>query len=105
MLNWIGTRSYGLYLYHWPIYQIIRTTAGAKLTVSEFAGAMAATAVITELSYRFVEMPIRRGKPAEWWERLREGGDPTAPAAVAIGRGRRARRCSDSRRPAWSPPS
>ena len=28
-LNWIGTRSYGLYLYHWPIFQIIRGNAGA----------------------------------------------------------------------------
>jgi peptidoglycan/LPS O-acetylase OafA/YrhL len=85
VLNWIGTRSYGLYLYHWPIYQIIRDTAGAELTPAEFAGAMAATAVITELSYRFVEMPIRRGRPAEWWERLRDGEDPTRQQAVAIG--------------------
>ncbi|MFZ4721437.1 MAG: acyltransferase family protein, partial [Ilumatobacteraceae bacterium] len=23
-LHWVGTRSYGLYLFHWPIYQIIR---------------------------------------------------------------------------------
>ena len=29
-LNWIGTRSYGLYLYHWPIFQIIRGNAGAR---------------------------------------------------------------------------
>jgi peptidoglycan/LPS O-acetylase OafA/YrhL len=85
VLNWIGTRSYGLYLYHWPIYQIIRTTAGGTLTGAEFAGAMAATAVITELSYRLVEMPIRRGKVAPWWEQLREGDDPARQQAVAIG--------------------
>jgi hypothetical protein len=84
VLNWIGTRSYGLYLYHWPIYQIIRTTAGARLTLAEFAGAMVATAVVTELSYRFVEMPIRRGRAAEWWEQLREGDDPPRQQAVAI---------------------
>ena len=24
VFNWVGTRSYGMYLYHWPIYQIIR---------------------------------------------------------------------------------
>lgn len=31
LLLWIGTRSYGLYLYHWPIFQIVRNTAGTKL--------------------------------------------------------------------------
>ena len=40
---WIGTRSYGLYLYHWPIYQGIRRVAGNTLSVPEFAVAMAAT--------------------------------------------------------------
>ena len=60
VLNWIGTRSYGLYLYHWPIFQIIRGNAGDRLTVPEFVVAMVFTCMITELSYRFVEMPIRR---------------------------------------------
>ena len=36
VLLWIGTRSYGLYLYHWPIYQIIRRVAGTPLTIAEF---------------------------------------------------------------------
>ena len=85
VLNWIGTRSYGLYLYHWPIYQIIRETAGAKLTVAEFATAMAITAVITELSYRFVEMPIRRRKVGEWWDRLRRASDAAPRQLLAVG--------------------
>ena len=62
-LVWIGTRSYGLYLYHWPIYQIIRNIAGNKLRFHEFVLAMVATVIITELSYRFVETPIRKGGP------------------------------------------
>ena len=32
VFNWVGTRSYGLYLYHWPIYQIIRGEAGVPMT-------------------------------------------------------------------------
>ena len=59
---WIGTRSYGLYLYHWPIYQFIRKTAGSKLTVGEFVLAMVATVLVTETSYRLIETPIRRGQ-------------------------------------------
>jgi peptidoglycan/LPS O-acetylase OafA/YrhL len=61
ILLWIGTRSYGLYLYHWPIYQLIRNIAGKKMTVMEFAFAVVITVVITEASYRFIETPIRKG--------------------------------------------
>jgi hypothetical protein len=65
VLNWVGTRSYGLYLYHWPIYQIIRSEAGRPLTLSQFALAIILTIPITEASYRFVELPIREGRIAE----------------------------------------
>lgn len=61
LLLWIGTRSYGLYLYHWPIYQIIRDIAGNHLKFYEFVFAMILTGIITELSYRFIETPIRKG--------------------------------------------
>ncbi len=60
VLNWIGTRSYGLYLFHWPIYQMIRKQAGVALTFPKFAMAIAITVVIAEGSYRFVEMPVRK---------------------------------------------
>jgi peptidoglycan/LPS O-acetylase OafA/YrhL len=59
LFNWIGTRSYGLYLFHWPIYQIIRKSAGVSLTFRQFLVAMVITLPITELSYRYIEMPIR----------------------------------------------
>jgi hypothetical protein len=83
---WIGTRSYGLYLYHWPIYQIIREVAGNTLTVTEFAGAMAATAVVTELSYRYIETPIRKRQVGRWWRGLRRSRDPL-PRQVVLGAG------------------
>jgi len=60
VLLWIGTRSYGLYLYHWPIYQLIRNIAGQKLNVREFVIAMILTCIVTEASYRFIETPIRK---------------------------------------------
>jgi hypothetical protein len=62
VFRWIGTRSYGLYLYHWPIYQMIRGVAGNKLSVGEFLLALALTCVVTEASYRLVETPIRQGR-------------------------------------------
>ena len=57
---WIGTRSYGLYLYHWPIYQIIRKKAGLDLSLAQFVLAMLIAVPITEASYRFIETPIRK---------------------------------------------
>ncbi|MDA3015429.1 MAG: acyltransferase family protein [Actinomycetota bacterium] len=62
-LLWVGTRSYGLYLYHWPVYQVLRSVAGVPLGLARFIVAMVLTAVIAEVSYRFLEMPIRRGEP------------------------------------------
>jgi peptidoglycan/LPS O-acetylase OafA/YrhL len=88
VFRWIGTRSYGLYLYHWPIYQMIRGVAGNKLTVSEFVFALVLTAIVTELSYRFVETPIRQGRFSARWRRIfggaRRGPKLVASTAVAM---------------------
>ncbi|CAN5767091.1 acyltransferase family protein [soil metagenome] len=80
---WIGTRSYGMYLYHWPIYQVIRRVAGNGLTVSQFAVAMVATAIVTETSYRFIETPIRTGRIRRWWRRLQAKRDPNPRRMIA----------------------
>lgn len=69
---WIGTRSYGLYLYHWPIYQIVRNTAGTRLRFHEWVLCMVATVIVTEISYRYIETPIRKGQLAAAWRRRGE---------------------------------
>jgi len=66
VFNYVGTRSYGLYLYHWPIYQIMRGQAGVPLTLKQWLVAMAITVPITEASYRYIETPIRQGRLGEW---------------------------------------
>jgi peptidoglycan/LPS O-acetylase OafA/YrhL len=66
VLNYIGTRSYGLYLYHWPIYQIIRGQAGVPLSGAQWLWAMVITVPVTEASYRYIELPIRQGRFGEW---------------------------------------
>ena len=83
---WIGTRSYGLYLYHWPIYQIVRNTAGEKLKFHEWVLCMVATAIVTEVSYRWIETPIRKGQVAAWWrDRGRRNGPSENRGAVLGG--------------------
>jgi len=81
---WVGTRSYGMYLYHWPIYQVIRRIAGNTLTWPQFAAAMVATVIITELSYRYVETPIRKGVVGIWWRSLRRARDPVPRQLVTV---------------------
>jgi len=76
VLLWIGIRSYGLYLYHWPIYQAIRKVAGNPLTVPQFIVAMILTVLITEASFRLIETPIREGTWRESLRRMRQSAVP-----------------------------
>ena len=61
VLRGIGLISFGLYLYHWPIYLAIRDDTvhvrGAALVVLRLAVTLAAAVV----SYHLLEQPIRRG--------------------------------------------
>ena len=68
---YIGQRSYGLYLFHWPIFQFYRQFAGRGLNGIEFVLLFALALVITEASYRFIEMPVRTGGLREAWNKFR----------------------------------
>jgi peptidoglycan/LPS O-acetylase OafA/YrhL len=86
VLLWIGIRSYGLYLYHWPIYQIMRRVAGRPLSVVQFVIGTALAVILTEISYRLLETPIRREQVGRWWRRLQSSRDP-APRRLIAGAG------------------
>ncbi|MFC5649296.1 acyltransferase family protein [Paenibacillus solisilvae] len=61
-LQWFGVRSYGIYLYHYPV--IVLTTPMAEAGEFHPVRAMiqvVLTILIAELSWRFVEEPIRNG--------------------------------------------
>jgi peptidoglycan/LPS O-acetylase OafA/YrhL len=85
ILVWLGVRSYGLYLFHWPVYQVIRGITGINMTFVQFAFAMVVTLVITEGSYRLIETPIRKGTFGASWNRMRESRDPGRRNAVLAG--------------------
>ena len=76
ILVWIGKRSYGLYLYHWIVFQVYRKSAGMPLQPREFVALIAITLVITEASYQFIETPIRTGRALAAYRawRQRSGG-------------------------------
>ena len=82
---WVGTRSYGLYLYHWPVYQIIRKQANISLTIAELVLAMLITVPLTEASYRFIESPIRKhGFAATMGKLKRPSMNVVAAGAVGL---------------------
>jgi len=58
-LVWIGLLSYSLYLWHWPVYTVMRWTTGIQ-TLSHGVLAVAATFLLAGLSYRLVESPAQR---------------------------------------------
>jgi peptidoglycan/LPS O-acetylase OafA/YrhL len=72
VMTYVGQRSYGLYLYHWPVFQMYRRFAGQGLTPYEFVLLILLSLAITELSYRYVEMPIRDGRFAAWRQRKKD---------------------------------
>ncbi|MFK4494674.1 peptidoglycan/LPS O-acetylase OafA/YrhL [Dermacoccus sp. GAS27A] len=60
-LRYVGDRSYGLYLWHWPLVTLpFVTDAMASSWLLPAIGVSVATFVLAELSYRYVEMPVRR---------------------------------------------
>lgn len=83
-LVWIGKRSYGLYLYHWIVFQAYRKLAGTALQPEEFAALMAITLLITELSYRFIETPIRTGTALQRWRDWRRSGGTLRPSVSVL---------------------
>ena len=61
-LVWIGVRSYSIYLWHWPIFMFTRPELDVPLTGWPlFALRVGLTLAAAELSYRFVEQPVRQG--------------------------------------------
>jgi len=72
-LRWIGQRSYGIYLWHWPVFMITRPQLDVPLEGWRvLVLRLALTLVLAELSYRYVETPIRRGALERAWRELRE---------------------------------
>ena len=58
----IGRRSYGLYLWHWPIFVV----TSARLSSTRLAYALCATVIVNEFVYQFIEVPTRKGAIGNW---------------------------------------
>ena len=69
---WIGQRSYGIYLWHWVVFQITRP--GADLTGNLLALNVARVLVVlalADISLRAIEIPIRKGIVQNWFRGMK----------------------------------
>ncbi len=69
---WIGQRSYGIYLWHWVVFQITRP--GADLTGNLLALNIARVLVVlalADISLRAIEIPIRKGLVQNWFRGMK----------------------------------
>lgn len=69
VLRFIGQRSYGLYLWHWPVFVLLRP--GHEMPDDPWLALpvrLGLTLLLTEMSYRWVEQPVR-AYPVRPWQR------------------------------------
>jgi peptidoglycan/LPS O-acetylase OafA/YrhL len=72
-LIWLGQRSYGFYLWHFPIAQLMFMHHFSPWVIA--AVALPSSLVLTELSWRFVEQPFLRVKDRRFSSTRSDGGE------------------------------
>ena len=68
----IGERSYAIYLWHWVIFQVTRPSvdlAGKEWAL--YSLRILIVLALSDISLRYVELPIRRGVIQYWWKGLK----------------------------------
>jgi peptidoglycan/LPS O-acetylase OafA/YrhL len=63
-LVWLGAISYGVYLWHWPIFLALNGERTGWSGWSLFAARCAATLAVATLSWWLIEQPVRRWRPS-----------------------------------------
>lgn len=84
--RYIGQRSYGLYLWHWPIFMVTQPILDVELDgPALLALRLALTFTIAEASFRFIELPIRREVIDRWVQSWRESAGADRQRQTRIG--------------------
>lgn len=81
-LRYIGRISYGLYLWHWPIFLTFDHARTGLSGLSLLGVRVAISFAVAVLSFHLVEMPVRRGALRSWRGRI---VTPAAALAAAAG--------------------
>ncbi len=80
-LVWIGQRSYGMYLWHFPIIELLEPRNATMLPWWIHLVEIALVIAISHLSYQFIETPIRKQGFGPFFKQLRK----RVPAMAAAG--------------------
>lgn len=86
VLQWLGDRSYAIYLVHLPVYALIKRQTGmipgdGPQQWALYLGIVAAIVLLADLTYRRFEMPMRRWIRAAWDRRQTAVAVPAQAAA------------------------
>ena len=73
ILLWVGQRSYGIYLWHWVIFQMTRPSvdlaAGSALALD--VARVLLVLALADVSLRYIEIPFRRGIVQNWFRGMK----------------------------------
>jgi len=85
-VQWVGARSYGLYLWHWPVLVLGDKIFGTR-TVIVGAIEVSVAVLLSAGSYRFLERPILRygyrGALGLVWQSIHRGTNPRRGGLLA----------------------
>ncbi len=82
--QWLGSRSYSAYLWHWPILIVVAAAINRELSVVDGLVCTAIALGLSEFSFRFIENPVRHNIRLRG---LRAAALATAIIAVVAGAG------------------
>jgi peptidoglycan/LPS O-acetylase OafA/YrhL len=82
-LRWLGVRSYGIYLWQWPIIVLTAPSHG-PIPLSTAGLDVVSTLVVADVSWRFIEDPIRHGALKRLSRRLRDEAKRVNTRRVAL---------------------
>ncbi len=84
-LQALGRISYGVYLWHWPLFVFLTAARTGLAGAPLFGVRCAATLAVATLSYHLVELPVRHGRLLPRGSRLAPAGALAGIAGVCVG--------------------
>ncbi|CAB4822114.1 unannotated protein [freshwater metagenome] len=70
--RWIGQRSYGIYIWHWVVFQVTRPSVDLSgQTWALYLARVLLVLALADISLRWVEIPFRQGVVQNWFRGMK----------------------------------